>query len=161
MARTYKFRNRFDATRDRIQELLTDPSVRESEALEVARAIEARCEIEEPRPGRKRLVIREKEYSRGMDGKRDTSRTEDITLTVDWDASAYRGTWTWSMASQAERVLVSGSTTLEADGKACTVVEEGRVEVKVPVIGKMIEGKVVGGIEKARPRWVDWLKARL
>jgi len=105
--------------------------------------------------------VKEKEYARGMDGKKDTSRTEDITLTIDWDTKAYRCDWTWSMASQAERVLVTGSTTLLPDGDSCDVIEEGRVEVKVPVIGKLIEGKVVGGIEKARPRWVAWFKGQL
>lgn len=161
MAKTYRFRNRFDASRDRIQELLIDPDIRESEAIEVARAVEASCEVEERGPDVRRLVVHEKEYARGMDGKRDTSRTEDVTLTIDWDTSAYRCDWTWSMASQAERVFVSGSTTLEPDGDGCRVIEEGRVEVKVPVIGKMIEGKVVGGIEKARPRWVAWLEGKL
>ncbi len=161
MTKTYKFKDHFDASRDRIQELLTDPKVREAEALEVARSLEASCTLTEPRPGIKKLVVKEKEYARGMDGKKDTSRTEDITLTIDWDTSAYRCDWTWSMASQAERVLVSGSTTLLADGDSCNVIEEGRVQVKVPMIGKMIEGKVVGGIEKARPRWVAWFKEKL
>ncbi|MBW2264381.1 MAG: DUF2505 family protein [Deltaproteobacteria bacterium] len=161
MTKTYKFNDRFDASRDRIQELLTDPELRKSEALDVARSLEASCELTEPRPGIKRLVVKEKEYARGMDGKKDTSRTEDITLTIDWDTSAYRCDWTWMMASQAKRVFVSGTTTLLPVGDGCTVIEEGRVEVKVPVIGKMIEGKVVGGIEKARPRWVAWFKEKL
>jgi len=161
MTKTYKFRDHFDASRDRLQELLTDPAMREAEALEVARSLEASCALTEPRPGVKKLVVKEKEYARGMDGKKDTSRTEDITLTIDWDTSAYRCDWTWSMASQAERVFVTGSTTLLDAGEGCDVIEEGKVQVKVPMIGKMIEGKVVGGIERARPRWVDWLKGKL
>jgi hypothetical protein len=161
MAKTYRFKNRFEATLERIEELLIDPEVRKSEALEVARAVEASCEVDEPRAGIKRIIVHEKEYARGMDGKKDKSRTENVTLTIDWDTSAHRCKWTWSMESQKDRVFVTGSTTLESDGKSCYVIEEGRVEVKVPMIGKMIEGKVVGGIEKARPRWVDWLKGQL
>jgi len=161
MAKTYKFRNRLEASRDRVQELMIDPKVRESEALEVAKAKEARCEAQEPRPGIKRLVVREKEYARGIDGKRDMSRTEDVTLTIDWDVSKYKCNWTWKMASQGDRVRVFGGTTLEADGNGCVVVEEGRVEVDVPMIGGMIEGRVVAGVEKARPRWVEWIKGKL
>ncbi len=161
MAKTYKFTNRFNATKDRVQELMTDPRVREQEAVEIARAIEAKCVVEHPRDGLTRLVVHQKEYGRGMDGKRDTSVVEDVTLTIDWNTTAYRCDWTWSMASQKDRVHVKGTTALVADGNACKVVEEGHVEVKVPMIGKMIEGKVAAGIEKVRPRWVEWFEKKL
>jgi hypothetical protein len=161
MAKTYSFTDRFDADRDRVQELMTDPALREQEAVEIARALEAHCEVEEPREGLKRLVVHQKEYGRGMDGKKDESRIEDVTLTIDWDTDDYACTWTWSMASQKDRVRVNGSTKLLDDGGGCKVLEEGRVEVKVPMIGKMIEGKVVEGISRARPKWKSWFEKKL
>lgn len=161
MAKTYKFTNRFKANRDRVQECMTDPAIREQEAVEIAHAIEAKCSVEEPRDGLKKLTVRQKEYGRDMKGKRDKSVIEDVTLTINWDTQKYRCDWTWSMASQKDRVFVKGSTTLQEDGDATRVLEEGHVEVKVPMIGKMIEGKVVAGIEKARPKWAAWFEKKL
>lgn len=157
MAKSYKFEDRVQIPLGRVEEILTDPQMREEEATKIAGALEASCQVEE-RGDVKRMVVHQKEHGYSVDGKRDTSKVEDVTLTIDWDTRKHACRWQWRMASQGERVRIDGSTTLRQDDDATLVIETGDVDVKVPVVGRVAEGKIVKGIQKERPSWVKWLR---
>jgi hypothetical protein len=160
MTKTYRFENELSAPLGKVQELLTDPGVREEEATQVAGALEAHCDLEE-RGNVKELVVHQKEHGYSLEGKRDTSKVEDVTLTITWNTDDFRGEWKWRMASQKDRVRVDGSTTLLENDDTTKVVEEGRVDVKIPMVGRVVEGKIVKGLEEARPDWVSWMRGKL
>jgi hypothetical protein len=163
MAKTSKFEHRFEVSRERLFEYLTDPEARKAEALEIGGALEADAKREEVGSNRVKLVLTQKVYGRGMDGKKDKSKTDRAVFDEEWDKDRYESTWSYRMEETfGERVKVYGKKKLLARGEgACTYVDETTVDVNVPVIGRMIAGSVLSSLEKAQPRLVEWMKKRL
>jgi hypothetical protein len=163
MAKSSKFEHRFDVSREKLFEFLTNPEARKAEALEIGGALEAEAKREETGPNRVKLVLTQKVYGRGMDGKKDKSKTDRAVFEEVWDKGSYESTWSYRMVETfGDRVKVSGRKKLVAGGEgACTYVDETTVDVNVPVIGRMIAGSVLSSLEKAQPRLVEWMKKKL
>lgn len=163
MAKTSKFEHRFDVSREKLFEYLTDPEARKAEALEIGGALEADAKREEVGSNRVKLVLTQKVYGRGMDGKKDKSKTDRAVFDEEWDKGRYESTWSYRMEETfGERVKVYGKKKLLDRGEgACTYVDETTVDVNVPVIGRMIAGSVLSSLEKAQPRLVEWMKKKL
>lgn len=162
MAKTSKFEHRFDVSRGKLFDYLTDPEARKTEALEVGGALEADAKREDLGE-RVRLVLTQKVYGRGMDGKKDRSKTDRAVFVEEWDKKSYESTWSYRMEETfGDRVKVQGRKRLVAGGEsACTYVDETTVDVNVPVIGRMIAGSVLSSLEKAQPRLMEWMKKKL
>jgi hypothetical protein len=162
MAKKSKFEETFDVPPEKLMRFLTDPEVKKAEALEIGGALEADAKREES-AGRIRMILNQKVYARGMDGKKDKSKTDRAVFTEEWNISTFEATWTFRMEETfGDRVKVEGRKKLVAKGKdACLYVDETSVDVNVPVIGGMIAGTVLSSLGKAQPRLMEWMKKKL
>jgi hypothetical protein len=163
MAKRAKFEERFEVSREKLFAFLTDPEARKAEALEIGGALEAEAEATKPSDGRIKMVLSQKVYGRGMDGKKDKSKTERATYTEEWDTETFESSWNYRLEQTfGDRVKVEGRKKLVARGDhACTYMDEVSVDVNVPMIGGMIAGKVISSMERAQPRLMEWMKNKL
>jgi hypothetical protein len=162
MAKKSKFEDTFDVPPEKLMRFLTDPEIRKAEALEIGGALEADAKREES-AGRIRMVLNQKVYARGMDGKKDKSRTDRAVFTEEWNTSTFEASWTYRMEETfGDRVKVEGRKKLVAKGEdACTYIDEISVNVDIPIIGGMIAGKVISSLERGQPRLMEWMKKKL
>ncbi len=69
-----------------------------------------------------------------------------------FDRAAGRMEWTVEMDGLRDRVEVRGVTTCVPDGEGCKRVIDGEITVKVPMIGRQIEKRVVANFEESMQR---------
>ncbi len=159
MAKTWSAASTFDATADRVLEVMTDPAF----VLEQHRLDEAVAEatIEELSRTESRLVqkIHATEYGRGMTGL-DKSKRERSTVTFEWDLRARSCTWTYGN-EQGSRVKVWGEDRVEPVGERARLTSTWNVDVKVPLVGGQIEKIIIKEVEKGRPRYDALLRRYL
>ena len=163
MAKKFKMEETLPFPREKVLELITDPVVKKAETIEVGGALEAEAVKESMGSDRVRMVVRSKVYSRGMDGKKDMTKTENATFTETWDLKRFESEWSYRMeATFGDKVKVEGRKRLTAKGAgACTYTDDISVDVDVPIIGGMIAGKVLSSLERGQSRFMDWMKKKL
>jgi hypothetical protein len=152
----YHFRTEVSvgASADRALTLMIDPRGQE-ELLRSLGTPEVQAETTRPREGVARVVIHTAEPA--MKG----AGTHRARLEMEWDLGARTCRWVRHDLSFGERVQASGTTRVVEDGEGCRVIDEGDIEVKVPVIGRAIARKVVAIMEELAPRKAAWWEAHL
>ncbi len=146
MAKTSTRTTVFDTTPETLIEVLTDAKFQE-EQRKLDEAVVESTFVETSRTDtRLTFELRSTEYERGIKGlnKKKTIKTKTA---VDWDLKAARSKWVYTTPMDA-RFSLSGSQRVEAQGGKVRFVSEFTVEMKVPLIGKKIEGMIVNGMEK-------------
>lgn len=163
MANTFKFEEKFGASKEKLLDFIIDPDMKKAEALEVGGAVEAEATREDMGGDRVKIEVKMKVYAHGMDGKKDKSKTEAAVFTEKWDLKKYESEWMYTMEGAfAGKVKVGGKKMLVGGGdNACTYVDETTVEVNIPIIGRMISGKVGEKLERSQPRVMEWMKKKL
>ncbi len=154
MAHRFHTDERIDASAERTMALMIDPRGQE-ELLRSLGTPEVRAELSHPREGVAHVVIHTAEPA--MKG----AGTHRATLEMDWELATRTCRWVRHDHSFGERVQASGVTRIVEEGEHCRVVDEGSIEVKVPVIGRAIAKKVVSLMEEMAPRKAAWWSARL
>lgn len=150
MAKTFKKHSSFEFPVKRLLQILTDAE------FQVAReknngAVSASVEAGKKAKGRQSWEVHCVEYAKGLSGL-DKSKTEDTVTTYEYDLEALLGKWTYKGA-HADKVSVWGSIQLMAEGKGSAMDSDFNVEVRVPIVGKTIEGVVVAEAEKTWPSY--------
>ncbi len=84
----------------------------------------------------------------------DHSKTEENRTRVRWDLEALRGTWNWSGA-HGPMVKINGTYSFTPTGSGSQLVLTAEIAVGIPVVGRIIEGKVKAGFEKNWPPYID------
>lgn len=92
-------------------------------------------------------------YSRGVTGI-DKSKTDENHTKVTWDLKARRGTWVWT-GPHGQKVKVSGSYELQPDGTGTRMALAVEIDVSIPLVGRVVEGKVSDGFQENWPKYVD------
>ncbi len=163
MAKKLVIEGTFDFPREEVFELITDPETKKAETIDVGGALEAEATRENIGKNILRLVVHSKVYGRGMDGKKDTSRTDNAVFTETWDREKFEAEWTYRMESTfADRVKVGGRKRLEAIGAdRCRYLDTVRVDVDIPFLGDMIAGKVISSLERGKPKLMEWIQKKL
>jgi hypothetical protein len=163
MAKTFRMEETLEFPRDKVLALVTDAAVKKAETIEIGGALEAEAVKENLGVDRVRMVVRSKVYSRGMDGKKDMTRTEEAVFDETWDLKRFESDWTYRMgATFGDKVKVGGRKRLAARGaNACTYIDEISVNVDIPIIGAVIAGKVISSLERGQPRLMEWMKKKL
>ncbi len=87
----------------------------------------------------------------------DHNKTEENRTRVRWDLRSLRGTWNWSGA-HGPRVQVRGTYTLHPDGDGGRLILTANISVGIPVVGRMVEGKVKAGFEQNWPPYVNIIR---
>jgi hypothetical protein len=159
MTRSVRTTSRFDATPDRLVAALTDPAYLEAR---VSPGSSAGIKVQEVARDAQRLVqeVRSEDYARTMTGGFDRSRTAPSVTTWTWDLAARRATWTWRTEQEA-RVKIRGSVAVQAAGAGSEMVSEFEAEVKIPLMGGMIEKSIVEEVGKDQARIDGLVRAAL
>ncbi|MEM7678480.1 MAG: DUF2505 family protein [Myxococcota bacterium] len=91
--------------------------------------------------------------ARGVTGI-DHSKSEENRTRVRWNLRAFTGTWTWSGA-HGPKVKISGTYALTPSGSGTNLEMTADISVGIPLVGRMVEGKVRAGFEENWPGYVD------
>ncbi|HUU02464.1 MAG TPA: DUF2505 family protein [Myxococcota bacterium] len=84
------------------------------------------------------------------------------TMLYDWNMSDMTGNWNRYFIDHGRNVEIEGLIRVEAMGdEACRMTESGRVEIKLPLVGKGIEKKLAKKLEDIQPKRVDFILNRL
>ena len=155
MAKTYRTDERVPAPAADVLRLLVDAGEQEA-LLRHLGTPEVRCDVGEEIGGRVRVTVDTTEPAMMGAG------SHRATLEMDWDLEARSCTWVRRDHTFGERVKARGTTRVEADGdSACRVIEEGEIDVSIPVVGRRISKAVIGRIVDQAPRKAAWWRGRL
>jgi hypothetical protein len=159
MAKTLRRVKGFDAPPDRLLAAVTDP-----EFVKARRkpGTSAGGTVREVARDERRLVqeLESEDYARTRTGGIDRSRTEVSVTTYEWDLAARRCSWTWR-GPQDARVGLRGRIAVRAAGAGSELETEFEVDVRIPLIGGVIERIIAGEIEEDLPRFEELVRAAL
>ncbi|HOX46345.1 MAG TPA: DUF2505 family protein [Myxococcota bacterium] len=150
---------------DEVLATLNDPGVLVDQAR-LQGAKEAR--VEETRRDARRLVqvVHLQEYARGLTGV-DRSRTDPAATTYEWDLGDRSCRWRY-LGVRGERVGLSGSITIRpapgepaAGARASQVTFAFDIDVRVPLLGGLIERLIAREVEKGSQDHAQYLRKRL
>lgn len=160
MAKTEKYSQNFDVPATTLLDFLTDPGVREAESVEIGGAVEATAVKREPSAGMVEVEVKSKTHPRGLDGKRDKSRLENALYVERWDLNQMSSSWSYRMEETfGDRIFVSGRRKIIPTGpQSCVLEEEVTIDVKIPMIGGVIAGKVIASITRGRAKLIEWMR---
>ncbi len=165
MARHLTQTARIPRTPDEVLATLSDPGVLVDQA-KLQGATQAR--VEEVQRDARRLVqvVHVQEYAHGLTGT-DRSRTEPATTTYEWDLADRACRWRY-LGVRGERVGLRGSITIRpAPGepaeaaRASEVTYAFDIDVRVPLLGGLIEKLIAAEVEKGSQAYAQYLKKRL
>jgi len=88
-------------------------------------------------------------YARGIKGE-NRSKTEKSTTTVKWDLRTLTRRWTWS---GPHPVALQGEDTITASDAGAVLTLQAQIEVKIPVVGKVVAKKLKSGFEENWPKY--------
>lgn len=159
MAKTSTRTTVFDSTPEKLLEVLTQGEFQEKQR-QIDEAVVEATFVEVTRT-EDRLVfeLRSKEYERGMTGLNKKKTVQSVTR-VDWNLRDRKSTWTYSSPSYSFFTL-SGAHRIESEGDKARLVSDTTVSVKMPLVGKKVEGLIIDGMGKGRARYDDLLRKHL
>lgn len=126
---------------------LIEKSERSRDALEVEVIEEERSE------SRHTYVVRSVSHARTVTGI-DRNKTEENRTKVRWDVAACRADWSWTGAHGNKVTVNGGYRVTPRAGGGATLTLDTTIDVKIPVVGRVVEGKIKEGFEKAWPDYV-------
>ncbi len=88
---------------------------------------------------------------------RDPSKTEENRTVVTWDLKALTGQWVWS-GPQGDKARVTGTYAVSGTDGGARLRLTAHVQIRVPVVGKMIEKKVQQGFQDEWPHYVERIR---
>ncbi len=115
-------------------------------------ALEVEVIVQEQTDTRHAYVVRSVSHARTVKGI-DRNKTEENRTTVRWDLRSLRADWSWSGA-HGNKVTVTGGYRVTPRGDGATLTLDTSIDVKIPVVGRVVEGKIKEGFEKAWPDYV-------
>jgi len=72
------------------------------------------------------------------------------------------GNWNRYFIDHGRNVEIDGLIRVDAMGdEACRMTESGRLEIKLPLIGRGIEKKLAAKLEDVQPKRIDFILKRL
>ena len=88
------------------------------------------------------IAVRCEQYRRKKTGGLDRIHTDSTAIIYRWNRGSNRAEWRFE-GHDADKIQIGGGTAFEPDGANTRVVEVVRVDVRLPLIGRLIE-RVVG-----------------
>jgi hypothetical protein len=156
VAARFEIRQVYDHPAHELIELLNDPSFLEQKARDFG-AIDAKASFKTDAGGIVVATIDVWEKSR-IPGK----DTDHRTLTQRTDPNTLRGTWTQVVHGFEDRSKAEGTTEMRNLGEQrCKLITRGMIEIRVPVMGKVIEKKICEGVEANSAKEQRYIAAAL
>lgn len=155
MAKTFTTSSEFDCSADFLFELFADVAFQEARALALG-ATQARCVIESESAGE--VVVRV-EATRASYG----GRGEERSIMRMWLDRRTRGSrWTQTVVGYEDRASVEGTSDVEdLGGSRARLVVKGTIAIRIPVLGRVIESKIVGAIDRLAATEAEFIRGRL
>ena len=102
-----------------------------------------------------RYIIHLVTYKQSLKGM-DKSKTEKSTSTVTWDLKNRSGNWVWA-GEYGPRVKITGGYVITPKTSGCDLTLSMQAGIGLPVVGKLLEIKVVSEFQKEWVKYVDRL----
>ncbi|MCB9706796.1 MAG: DUF2505 family protein [Myxococcales bacterium] len=146
MTARFNSRQRFPVPVDALFEAHCDPAFQEAKALALgATTAKARRRDE---GGSVVVEIDSSQPARWGGGEANAG-----TMTYRLDPAGLRGTWKRTQKGYEDRSRAEGTIVFRALGDGQSEVEvQGEIEIKIPLMGKMIEKKIVAAIDEQRAK---------
>ncbi len=157
----FEFSSEFPVPPVKLFSLLRTPAFQEAMALRFG-ALEASAnEI-----GRTADVVKMKiellDPGWGLMGAVINGKPLRATVLYDWNMSDMTGNWNRYFIDHGRNVEIDGLIRVDAMGdEACRMTESGRLEIKLPLIGRGIEKKLAAKLEDVQPKRIDFILKRL
>ena len=145
----------------RLFDMVRKPAFQEAMALRFG-AIEANATIVERSGNIEQMRIERSDPRRDLLGAFMPSRTESSVVLHDWNLDRLESRWSRHLLDRGKTVSVDGTVQVEVMGKdACRLVEAGQVTIRIPIIGRKLENKVIAELKKMLPARVDFIMRQL
>ncbi len=142
MARSFSTSSQFDVSARVLFELYGDTTFQEDKAVHMG-ALSATATRREREDGRVEMTIEMLRPKHGGGGE------ERATMTMVLDPRTFGSTWKQVVHGYEERARVEGTSTVRAEGEQrCSLTIDGTIEIRIPLLGRMIERKIVDAIER-------------
>ncbi len=148
MARRFENRHRYPVSAERLFAIVTDPSFLVDRHRRQG-AVSAR--VVELERSERRLVqeVETEEHVRSITGA-DRRRTESSATRYQWELAERRGHWSYH-GSRGRRLHIGGEIAVVADGDGARLDSVFEVGVDAPLIGGVIERRILAEIEASLP----------
>ncbi|MBN1769962.1 MAG: DUF2505 family protein [Deltaproteobacteria bacterium] len=159
MAKTLRKVKTFDASPDALLAAVTDP---EFVKRRMKPGTSAGAAVREVSRDERRLVqeLDSDDYARTRTGGIDRTRIEPSVTHYEWDLAARTCVWTWR-GPQDARVGLRGRIAVRAAGAGSELETVFEVDVRIPLIGGLIERVIAGELEEDLPRFEQEVRAAL
>ncbi len=155
MASSFKTSSDFDCSADDLFSLHADPEFQSAKALALG-AHTATCEIESATDTEVRLRLETAREGFGGRGK------EVATMRMTLDRETRGSTWSQTVQGYERRASVEGvSVVSEVEGGGARLTVSGTINIRIPLVGRVIEGKILGAIQKIADRETAFIRDRL
>jgi hypothetical protein len=140
----FELRQVYEHPAQAVFELLNDPPFLERKARDFG-ATDARASRTTAADGTVIVTIDTWEPAHFPPGSKGTSRR---TMTLETDLVARRSRWVQIVHGMEDRSSAEGSSeVVELGPSRCALITRGAIEIRVPIMGKVIEKKIVQGVE--------------
>jgi Protein of unknown function (DUF2505) len=154
----FRTENSFKIKPESLLQILTSETYLLEQA-EHYRSLDATVEYKKKTKTKVEFVVSKTEYMRSMTGGVDKSKTEIATEAQTWDLKKMSCTWVQGRESFGKMISISGSSRIEANGKGCTVINQGDIDIKIPIVGKKISKGLVKKLENDGGRYQKFVEA--
>ncbi|MBN2497490.1 MAG: DUF2505 family protein [Deltaproteobacteria bacterium] len=97
-----------------------------------------------------------------LTGKPSAGKLERSVILHDWDLPRMSSRWSRHYLDRGQMVTVEGTIRIEPKGdEACRLVEKGIVDIKIPLLGRSLEKRVIAKLEEHQPERVDFIMRNL
>jgi len=155
MPSVFEKSSEFACSADELFALYADPEFQRSKAIALG-ATAAACVIEQ---ATKEYVVIRLETTRPSFGGR---REEFATMRMELDRVTRGSSWIQTVRGHERRARVEGTSTVsELSGNRARLTVEGSIDIRIPLFGRIIEGKILGAIEGIADREAAFIRAQL
>jgi hypothetical protein len=156
VATDFRIEERYEASASALIELYSDPRFHEDKAKHMGFARAHAVRREQP-DGTLELSIQTMRPASWAPGGKDSS-----TFTLRIDPTTGDGTWDRVQHGFEDKADARGTQRIVADGDRASLVQvEGRLDIKIPMLGGMIEKKIIAAMESESEREADFVRSRL
>lgn len=145
----------------RLFDLVSAPAFQEAIAFRFG-AFEASVTALEKKGDMIHMKIERADPGRDFAGGLVRGKEERSIIIHDWNRKSLTSRWSRHYLNRGQLVTVEGTVCVEAKGEeACRLVERGIVDIKVPLLGRKLERKIIEALKEMQPKRVDFIMSQL
>lgn len=134
-----------DASPDALLELYVDPKFQEFKATQTG-STRAKASKRQESDGSQLLIVETWRPAHWGSGE------EEMRYECRFPAGSKKGTWKRIVKGMESRARVEGTVEIVARGGGSTIITRGEIDIRVPLMGRRIERRIVDGIAEGKQR---------